>query len=158
MISQGSSMIEGELAFSRSSLAGLLIPLIGAPERLFTSTRRRSSSFLLVLTASKRKPLRAQRSAAYRRAAAVRDGLISRSPPPLRAGFGHRALRVARSSRDHFELPVRGSFRGARRRDARRPVCAVFVVGASRLKLAAFGILAFAVPLWVLPLTSRAGS
>ena len=62
-ISQGSSMIEGGMAFSAlfgPALAGLLIPLIGAPNVLYVDAATFLVSFLLVVTlVPKRKPLRA---------------------------------------------------------------------------------------------------
>ena len=63
LISQGNSLIEGGTAFSAlvgPALAGLLIPLIGAPNVLYVDAATFLVSFLIVLTlVPKRKPLRA---------------------------------------------------------------------------------------------------
>ena len=168
MISQGSSMIEGGMAFSAlfgPALAGLLIPLIGAPNVLYVDAATFLVSFLLVLTlVPKRKPLRApaQRGLLAGLRFVARDGLIGPLTATV-AGFGFVVTALSASlaffAYDHFESSrIAGLFFAALGAGTLvGTVCAVFIVRrVAPLKLAAFGILAFAVPLWVLPLTSRA--
>jgi predicted MFS family arabinose efflux permease len=168
MIAQGSSMIEGGMAFSAlfgPALAGLLIPLIGAPNVLYVDAATFLVSFLLVLTlVPRRKPLRApaQRGLLAGLRFVARDGLIGPLTATV-AGFGFVVTALSASlaffAYDHFESSrVAGLFFAALGAGTLvGTVCAVFIVRrVAPLKLAAFGILAFAVPLWVLPLTSRA--
>ena len=167
-ISQGSSLIEGGMAFSAlfgPALAGLLIPLIGAPNVLYVDAATFLVSFLLVLTlVPKRKPLRApaQRGLLAGLRFVTRDGLIGPLTATV-AGFGFVVTALSASlaffAYDHFESSrIAGLFFAALGAGTLvGTVCAVFVVRrVAPLKLAAFGILAFAVPLWVLPLTDSA--
>ena len=168
LISQGSSLIEGGMAFSGligPALAGLLIPLIGAPNVLYVDAATFLVSFLIVFTlVPKRKPLRApaQRGLLAGLRFVARDGLIGPLTATV-AGFGFvvTALSAALAffAYDHFESSrIAGLFFAALGAGTLvGTVCAVFIVRrVAPLKLAAFGILAFAVPLWVLPLTSQA--
>ncbi len=168
LISQGSSLIEGGMAFSAligPALAGLLIPLIGAPNVLYVDAATFLVSFLIVLTlVPKRKPLRApaQRGLLAGLRFVVRDGLIGPLTATV-AGFGFVVTALSASlaffAYEHFESSrIAGLFFAALGAGTLvGTVCAVFVVRrVAPLKLAAFGILAFAVPLWVLPLTSQA--
>ncbi len=130
-ISQGSSLIEGGMAFSAlfgPALAGLLIPLIGAPNVLYVDAATFLVSFLLVLTlVPKRKPLRAPAQRGL--LAGLRFVVARRADRPAhrhRRGLRvrrHRAVGVARVLRVRplRELADRRPvLRGARRRDARR--------------------------------------
>ena len=164
-ISQGSSMIEGGMAFSAlfgPALAGLLIPLIGAPNVLYVDAATFLVSFLLVLTlVPKRKPLRApaQRGLLAGLRFVARDGLIGPLTATV-AGFGFVVTALSASlaffAYDHFESSrIAGLFFAALGAGTLvGTISAVFIVRrVAPLKLAAFGILAFAAPLWVLPLT-----
>jgi predicted MFS family arabinose efflux permease len=122
-------------------------------------------SFLLVLTlVPKRKPLRApaQRGLLAGLRFVVRDGLIGPLTATV-AGFGFVVTALSASlaffAYETFESSrIAGLFFAALGAGTLvGTVCAVFIVRrVAPLKLAAFGILAFAVPLWVLPLTSQA--
>jgi predicted MFS family arabinose efflux permease len=168
LISQGSSMIEGGMAFSAllgPALAGLLIPFIGAPNVLYVDAATFLVSFVLLLTlVPRRKPLRAptQRGLLAGLRFVVRDGLLGPLTATV-AGFGFVVTALSASlavfAYDHFESSrIAGLFFAALGAGALvGTVCAVFIVKRiAPLRLAAFGILAFAVPLWVLPLTSNA--
>ena len=168
LISQGSSLIEGGMAFSAligPALAGLLIPLIGAPNVLYVDAATFLVSFLIVFTlVPKRKPLRApaQRGLLAGLRFVARDGLIGPLTATV-AGFGFVVTALSASlaffAYDHFESSrIAGLFFAALGAGTLvGTVFAVFIVRrVAPLKLAAFGILAFAVPLWVLPLTSQA--
>jgi predicted MFS family arabinose efflux permease len=168
LISQGSSLIEGGMAFSGligPALAGLLIPLIGAPNVLYVDAATFLVSFLIVFTlVPKRKPLRApaQRGLLAGLRFVARDGLIGPLTATV-AGFGFVVTALSASlaffAYDHFESSrIAGLFFAALGAGTLvGTVFAVFIVRrVAPLKLAAFGILAFAVPLWVLPLTSQA--
>ena len=168
LISQGSSMIEGGMAFSAlfgPALAGLLIPLIGAPNVLYVDAATFLVSFVLLLAlVPRRKPLRthAQHGILAGLRFVVRDGLLGPLTATV-AGFGFVVTALSASlavfAYDHFESSrIAGLFFAALGAGALvGTICAVFVVRrVAPLRLAAFGILAFAVPLWVLPLTSNA--
>jgi MFS family permease len=168
LISQGSSAIEGGMAFSAllgPALAGLLIPFLGAPNVLYVDAATFLVSFVLLFTlVPKRKPLRApaQRGLLSGLRFVVRDGLLG--PLTLTvAGFGFVVTALSASlavfAYDHFESSrIAGLFFAALGAGSLvGTVCAVFIVKrVAPLRLAGFGILAFAVPLWVLPLTSNA--
>jgi len=167
-IAQANSAIEGGSAFAvlaGPALAGILIPILGAPNVLYVDAATFLVSFLLVLTlVPKRKPLRApaQRGLLAGLRFVARDGLIGPLTATV-AGFGFVVTALSASlaffAYDHFESSrIAGLFFAALGAGTLvGTVCAVFIVRrVAPLKLAAFGILAFAVPLWVLPLTSRA--
>jgi predicted MFS family arabinose efflux permease len=168
LISQGSSMIEGGMAFSAlvgPALAGLLIPFLGAPNVLYVDAATFLVSFLLLFTlVPRRKPLRApsQRGLLSGLKFVLRDGLLGPLTATV-AGFGFVVTALSASlavfAYDHFESSrIAGLFFAALGAGSLvGTICAVFIVKrVAPLKLAAFGILAFAVPLWVLPMTSNA--
>jgi predicted MFS family arabinose efflux permease len=168
LISQGSSLIEGGMAFSAligPALAGLLIPFLGAPNVLYVDAATFLVSFVLLLTlVPRRKPLRApaQRGLLSGLRFVARDGLLGPLTATV-AGFGFVVTALSASlavfAYDNFESSrIAGLFFAALGAGSLvGTICAVFVVKrVAPLKLAAFGILAFAVPLWVLPMTSNA--
>lgn len=163
-MSQANSLIEGGSAFAAligPALAGVLIPFIGAPNVLYVDAATYLIAFLLVLTfVPRRKPL----------TGAVRSGVLA----GLQFVFGDRLLGPLAGAviatgffgagmsaglpvyaYDEFDGSARiaGLFYAAL--GAGALVGSLVAVAAVRkvapLRLAGFAVLAFAVPLWVLP-------
>ena len=164
LMSQGNSVIEGGAAFAAligPALAGLLIPIIGAPNVLYVDAATYAVAFLLVLVfVPKRKPLQA----------AVQHGVLAglrflredRLLGPLAlivVAFGFFSAGMSAGlpfyAFDEFEGSSRiaGLFYTAL--GAGALVGSLVAVGMVRkvapLRLSGFAMLAFAVPLWVLP-------
>jgi predicted MFS family arabinose efflux permease len=163
-MSQANSMIEGGAAFAAlvgPALAGLLIPFIGAPNVLYVDAATYLIAFLLVLTfVPRRKPVEA----------GVRSGVLAglqflfrdRLLGPLAAAvIGTGFLGAGMSAGlpvyayDQFDGSARiaGLFYAALGAGALvgSLVAVVAVRRVAPLRLAGFAVLAFAVPLWVLP-------
>jgi predicted MFS family arabinose efflux permease len=167
LISQANSSIEGGTAFAAiigPALAGVLIPFIGAPNVLYVDAATFLVSFLILLTlVPKRKPLResGRRGVLAGLRFVVRDRLLGPLTATV-AGFGFivSALSAALPvfAYDAFSSRVAGLFYAALGAGALvGTIFAVFLVRrVAPLRLASFGILAFAVPLWVLPMTEQA--
>ena len=166
-ISQANSAIEGGTAFAGivgPALAGVLIPFLGAPNVLYVDAATYVVSFaILLLLVPKRKPLHAPARRGV--LAGLRFVLADRLLGPLTAtvaGFGFivSALSAALPvfAYEAFSARIAGVFYAALGAGALvGTICAMFVVRRiAPLKLASLGILAFAVPLWVLPVTSQA--
>ena len=163
-MSQANSTIEGGTAFAAligPALAGVLIPLIGAPNVLYVDAATYGVAFLLVLIfVPKRKPLQA----------AVQHGVLAglrflrydRLLGPLAlaiVAFGFLSAGMSAGlpfyAFDEFEGSSRiaGLFYTALGAGALvgSVVAVAFVRRVSPLRLSGFAMLAFAVPLWVLP-------
>lgn len=164
LMSQGNSLVEGGAALAAMlgpALAGLLIPFIGASNVLYVDAATYLVAFLLVLLfVPRRKPL----------AGAVQSGVLAgvrflasdRFLGPVAAvvvvtgflGAGLSAgLPVYAFSEFDGSSRIAGLFYAAL--GAGALVGSLVAVAAVRkvapLRLAAFGILAFSLPLWVLP-------
>jgi MFS family permease len=163
-MSQANSTIEGGTAFAAligPALAGVLIPLIGAPNVLYVDAATYGVAFLLVLIfVPKRKPLQA----------AVQHGVLAglrflrydRLLGPLAlaiVAFGFLSAGMSAGlpfyAFDEFDGSSRiaGLFYTALGAGALvgSVVAVAFVRRISPLRLSGFAMLAFAVPLWVLP-------
>jgi MFS family permease len=164
LMAQGNSMIEGGTAFAGlvgPALAGVLIPFLGAPNVLYVDAATFAVSFLILFAlVPQRQPLRAPaQNGVFAGLRFVFDDGLLRPLVGTIAGFGFivpalsAALPVfafeafdgsARTAGLFYTSLGAGALVGT--------VGAVFVVKrVAPLKLAALGILAFAVPLWVLP-------
>jgi MFS family permease len=166
LMSQGNSLIEGGTAFAAligPALAGLLIPFIGAPNVLYVDAATYGIAFLVVLVfVPKRKPL----------AAAARRGVLAglrflaqdRLLAPLAGvvtSFGFLSAGMSAGlpvyAFDEFDGNARiaGLFYAAL--GAGALVGSLAAVLAVRrvppLRLSGLAMLAFTVPLWVLPVT-----
>ncbi|MGH3078624.1 MAG: MFS transporter [Gaiellaceae bacterium] len=164
LMSQTNSMIEGGAAFAAligPALAGVLIPFIGAPNVLYVDAATYLVAFLLVLTfVPRRKPV----------VAAVQSGVLAglrfvsgdRLLGPLAAaviatGFFGAGMSAGLPvyAYDEFQGSARiaGLFYAALGAGALvgSLVAVLAVRKIAPLRLAGFAILAFAVPLWVLP-------
>jgi MFS family permease len=163
-MSQANSSIEGGSAFAAMmgpALAGLLIPVIGAPNVLYVDAATYLVSFLLVLVfVPRRKPL----------AGAVQHGVLAglrfllrdRLLAPLAAtvvAFGFLGAGMSAGlpvyAYDEFDGSARiaGLFYAALGAGALvgSLVAVVAVRKIAPLRLAGFAVLAFALPIWVLP-------
>jgi len=163
-MSQANSSIEGGGAFAAligPAIAGLLIPFIGAPNVLYVDAATYFIAFLLVLTfVPRRKPV----------TAAVQHGVLAglrflrqdKLLAPMAATvvvFGFLSAGMSAGlpvyAYDEFDGSswIAGLFYTALGAGALvgSLVAVVAVRKVAPLRLAAFGILAFAVPLWVLP-------
>jgi len=163
-MSQANSLIEGGTAFAAligPALAGVLIPIIGAPNVLYVDAATYFISFLLILTlVPRRKPL----------GAAVQHGVLAglhfllrdRLLAPLAAtviAFGFLGAGMSAGlpvyAFDEFDgsSTIAGLFYAAL--GAGAIVGSLVAVAAVRkvapLRLSGFAALAFTVPLWVLP-------
>jgi predicted MFS family arabinose efflux permease len=164
LMSQGNSLIEGGAAFSAligPALAGLLIPVIGASNVLYVDAATYLVAFLLVLTlVPRRKPVAAV--ARQKVLAGVRFLLGDKLLGPIAAvvvGVGFlmpgvsAALPVYAFAEFDGSARIAGLFYAAL--GAGALVGSIVAVAAVRkvapLRLSAFAMLAFAVPLWVLP-------
>jgi predicted MFS family arabinose efflux permease len=163
-MSQANSSIEGGSALAAMlgpAVAGLLIPLIGAPNVLYVDAATYLLAFLLVLVfVPRRKPLAAavQHGALAGLRFLARDRLLA----PMAAvvvGFGFLGAGMSAGlpvyAYDEFDGSswIAGLFYSALGAGAVvGSVLAVFAVKRiPPLRLAALGILAFSIPLWVLP-------
>ena len=169
LLAQGNSMIEGGTAFAAllgPALAGVLIPFLGAPNVLYVDAATFAISFLILLTlVPKKKPLRApaQRGVLAGLRFVVHDGLLGPMTITI-AGFGFivsalsAALPVFAYDAFHGSARIAGLFYTSL--GAGALVGTIFAVMIVRrvapLRLATLGILAFAVPLWLLPVASSA--
>ncbi len=169
LLAQGNSMIEGGTAFAAllgPALAGVLIPFLGAPNVLYVDAATFAISFLILLTlVPKKKPLRApaQRGVLAGLRFVVHDGLLGPMTITI-AGFGFivsalsAALPVFAYDAFHGSARIAGLFYTSL--GAGALVGTIFAVMIVRrvapLRLATLGILAFAVPLWILPVASSA--
>lgn len=169
LLAQGNSMIEGGTAFAAllgPALAGVLIPFLGAPNVLYVDAATFAISFLILLTlVPKKKPLRApaQRGVLAGLRFVVHDGLLGPMTITI-AGFGFivsalsAALPVFAYEAFHGSARIAGLFYTSL--GAGALVGTIFAVMIVRrvapLRLATLGILAFAVPLWLLPVASSA--
>jgi predicted MFS family arabinose efflux permease len=164
LMSQGNSLIEGGAAFAAligPALAGLLIPFIGAPNVLYVDAATYFVAFLLVLAfVPRRKPVMA--AARQRVLAGVRFLLGDRLLAPLAAAvvaFGFLGAGLSAGlpfyAFDEFEGSARiaGLFYTALGAGALvgSLVAVVAVRKVAPLRLSGFAMLAFVVPLWVLP-------
>ena len=161
---QGNSMIEGGTSFAGligPALAGLLIPVLGAPNVLYLDAATFFVSFLIVLTlVPKRKPLHAP--AVRGVLAGLKFVLADRLLAPLTLtviGFGFIISALSPAllvfARDSFgSARIAGLFYTALGAGALAgTIAAVAIVRkVAPLKMATFGILAFAAPLWLLPM------
>jgi predicted MFS family arabinose efflux permease len=164
MMSQANSLIEGGAAFAAligPALAGVLIPVIGAPNVLYVDAATYFVAFLLVLAfVPRRKPL----------AAAVEHGVLAgvhflvrdKLLAPLAAtviGFGFLGAGMSAGlpfyAFEEFDGSARiaGLFYAALGAGALVGSLAavVLVRRFPPLRLAGFGALAFVVPMWTLP-------
>ena len=167
LISQANSSIEGGTAFAAivgPALAGVLIPFVGAPNVLYLDAATFLVSFaILFALVPKRKPLHepARRGVLAGLRFVLRDRLLGPLTATV-AGFGFivSALSAALPvfAYEAFSSRVAGLFYASLGAGALvGTVCAVvFVRRVAPLKLAALGILAFAVPLWLLPVAEQA--
>ena len=169
LLAQGNSMIEGGTAFAAllgPALAGVLIPFLAAPNVLYVDAATFAISFLILLTlVPKKKPLRApaQRGVLAGLRFVVHDGLLGPMTITI-AGFGFivsalsAALPVFAYEAFHGSARIAGLFYTSL--GAGALVGTIFAVMIVRrvapLRLATLGILAFAVPLWLLPVASSA--
>ena len=163
-MSQANSAIEGGTAFAAligPALAGLLIPLIGAPNVLYVDAATYLVAFLLVLTfVPRRKPV------AGAQAGGVLDGVRFLLRDTLLApvavivvAFGFLASGMSAGIPVYAYAEFDGSSRIAglfyAALGAGAVVGSIVAVMAVRrvapLRLAGFAILAFVVPIWVLP-------
>ena len=164
LMSQGNSLIEGGSAFAAligPASAGMLIPFIGASNVLYVDAATYLVAFLLVLTfVPRRKPV--ETPARPQALAGVRFLLADKLLGPLAAvvvGFGlvmpgiSAGLPVYAFDAFDGNARIAGLFYGAL--GAGALVGSLLAVAAVRkvapLRLSAFAMLAFAVPLWVLP-------
>jgi MFS family permease len=168
LLVQGNTMIEGGTSFAAlagPALAGLLIPILGAPNVLYVDAATFLVSFLIVLAlVPKRKPLRAP--AQHGVLAGLKFVLGDRLLAPLTAtiiGFGFVVSAMSPAllvfARDTFgSARIAGLFYTSLGAGALvGAIAAVFVAKKlAPLTMAAFGLLAFALPLWVLPATPPA--
>jgi predicted MFS family arabinose efflux permease len=164
VMSQGNSLIEGGAAFAAMmgpALAGLLIPFLGASNVLYVDAATYLVAFLLVLVfVPRRKPIvGAVQSGVL---AGVRFLLADRFLGPIAAvvvvtgflGAGLSAgLPVYAFSEFDGSSRIAGLFYAALGAGALcgSLVAVVAVRKVAPLRLAAAGILAFSIPLWVLP-------
>ena len=164
LMSQGNSLIEGGSAFAAligPATAGMLIPFIGASNVLYVDAATYLVAFLLVLAFVPRRK-RVESHARPRALAGVRFLLGDKLLGPLAAvvvGFGLVMPGIAAGlpvyAFDAFDGNARiaGLFYAAL--GAGALVGSLLAVVAVRrvapLRLSAFAMLAFAVPLWVLP-------
>ena len=162
-ISQANSLIEGGTAFAAlggPALAGLLIPFIGAPAVLYIDAATYLVSFLLILAfVPRRKPIAAR--AADGVLAGLRFLLRDQLLGPMAAtvvAFGFLTAGMSAAlpfyAFDEFDSArVAGLFYTALGAGALvGSLAAVAVVQRVKpLRLAGMAILAFALPLWVLP-------
>jgi predicted MFS family arabinose efflux permease len=164
LMSQGNSLIEGGSAFARllgPAVAGLFIPIIGAPNVLYLDAATYLVAFLLVLVfVPRRKPVAA--GARQKVLAGVRFIFGDRLLGPV-AGvvvvFGFLSAGLSAGlpvyAYEEFDGSARiaGLFYAAL--GAGAVVGSIVAVGVVRkvapLRLSGLGILAFAVPLWVMP-------
>ena len=164
LMSQGNSLIEGGAAFAAMmgpALAGLLIPFIGASNVLYVDAATYLIAFVLVLTfVPRRKPVAAAAQSGV--LGGVRFLINDRFLGPIAAivtltgllGAGLSAgLPFYAFSEFDGSSRIAGLFYAAL--GAGALVGSLVAVAAVRkvapLRLAVFGILAFAIPLWVLP-------
>ena len=163
-MSQANSSIEGGTAFAAlvgPALAGVLIPFIGAPNVLYVDAATYLVAFLLILAlVPRRKPV----------AAAVQHGVLAglrfllsdKLLAPMAAtvvAFGFLSAGMSAGlpvyAYDEFDGSswIAGLFYAALGAGALvGSLLAIVVVRkVAPLRLAAFGILAFSIPLWVLP-------
>jgi predicted MFS family arabinose efflux permease len=167
LISQANSSIEGGTAFAAivgPVLAGVLIPFLGATNVLYLDAATFLISFaILFALVPKRKPLHepARRGVLAGLRFVLRDGLLGPLTVTV-AGFGFivSALSAALPvfAYEAFSSRIAGLFYASLGAGALvGTICAVvFVRRIAPLKLAALGILAFAVPLWLLPVAEQA--
>jgi MFS family permease len=165
LMSQGNSLIEGGSALAAligPALAGLLIPLLGAPSVLYVDAATYAVSFLLILAfVPRRKPVAAE-AVEHGALAGLRFLLHDRLLAPMAVtviGFGFLSAGLSAG------LPVYAfeEFNGSSRiaglfyaaLGAGALVGSLLAVVAVRkvtpLRLAGFAMLAFPIPLWVLP-------
>jgi predicted MFS family arabinose efflux permease len=163
-MSQANSSIEGGTAVAAlvgPALAGALIPLIGAPNVLYVDAATYLVAFLLVLVfVPRRKPI--ESTVQHGVLAGLRFLRHDRLLAPMAAtvvGFGFLGAGMAAGlpvyAYDEFDGSswIAGLFYAAIGAGAVvGSILAVIVVKrVAPLRLAAFGILAFSVPMWVLP-------
>lgn len=168
LLVQGNSMIEGGTSFAGligPALAGLLIPFLGAPNVLYVDAATFLVSFAILLTlVPKRKPLHAPAQhgvlaglrfvfgdplLAPLTLTVVGFGFIMSGLSPALIVFANEAFGSARIAGLFFTALGAGALVGT--------IAAVFIAKKlAPLKMATFGILAFAVPLWVLVTTPPA--
>jgi predicted MFS family arabinose efflux permease len=164
LMSQGNSLIEGGSAFAAlagPALAGLLIPFIGASNVLYVDAATYLVAFVLVLVfVPRRKPLGAPPQSGV--LAGVRFLLADRFLGPVSAvvvltGFLGAGMSAGLPvyAFDEFDGSARiaGLFYAALGAGALvgSMLAVLAVKRVPPLRLAALGIVAFAVPLWVLP-------
>lgn len=164
LMSQGNSLVEGGAAFAAMmgpALAGLLIPFLGASNVLYVDAATYLVAFVIVLVfVPRRKPLTGTVQSGV--LAGVRFLVSDRFLGPVAAvvvvtgflGAGMSAgLPVYAFSEFEGSSRIAGLFYAAL--GAGALVGSLVAVAAVRkvapLRLAAFGILAFSLPLWVLP-------
>jgi MFS family permease len=165
---QGNSMIEGGTSFAAligPALAGLLIPFLGAPNVLYLDAATFLLSFaILLVLVPKRKPLGApaqtgvlaglrfvltDRLLAPLTLTALSFGFILAFLSPALIVYANETFGSARIAGLFFTALGAGALVGT--------IVAVFVAKRmAPLKMATLGILAFSVPLWVLPTTPEA--
>jgi MFS family permease len=163
-MSQANSSIEGGSALAAMlgpAIAGLLIPFIGAPNVLYVDAATYLVAFLLVLVfVPRRKPLAA--AAQHGVLAGLRFLARDRLLAPMAAvvvGFGFLGAGMSAGlpvyAYDEFDGSswIAGLFYSALGAGAvvGSVLAAVAVNRIPPLRLAALGILAFSIPLWVLP-------
>jgi predicted MFS family arabinose efflux permease len=164
LTSQGNSLIEGGSAFAAllgPAIAGLLIPILGAPNVLYVDAATYLVAFVLVLTfVPRRKPIAA--AARQKALAGVRFVFRDRLLGPMAGvvvAFGFLSAGLAAGlpfyAYDEFEGSSRiaGLFYTALGAGALAgSLAAVMAVRrVPPLRLSGLAMLAFAVPLWVLP-------
>ena len=168
LLVQGNSMIEGGTSFAGltgPALAGLLIPFLGAPNVLYVDAATFLVSFAILVTlVPKRKPLHApaqhgvlgglqfvlrDRLLAPLTLTVVGFGFIVSALSPALLVFANEAFASARIAGLFYTALGAGALAGT--------IVAVLVAKKlAPLTMATIGILAFAVPLWVLPATPAA--
>jgi hypothetical protein len=164
LMSQGNSLIEGGAAFSAligPALAGLLIPIIGAPNVLYVDAATYFVAFVLVLVFVPRRKALTQ-AVQHGVLAGVRFLLSDRLLTPLAAtviafGFLGAGMSAGLPFYAYDELGgsarVAGLFYAAL--GAGALVGSLAAIALVRkfppLRLAGFGAIAFVVPMWVLP-------
>jgi predicted MFS family arabinose efflux permease len=168
LLVQGNSMIEGGTAFAAligPALAGLLIPFLGAPNVLYVDAATFLASFVILLAlVPKRRPVHAHaqhgvlaglrflardRLLAPLTLTVVGFGFVVSAMSPALLVFANETFGSARIAGLFYTALGAGALVGT--------VVAVFVAKKmAPLTMAALGILAFAVPLWVLPATPSA--
>jgi predicted MFS family arabinose efflux permease len=164
LMSQANSSIEGGAAFAAllgPALAGLLIPLIGAPNVLYVDAATYAIAFLLVLVfVPKRKPLHeAVRHGVLAGLRFLRQDRLLGQLALAVVGFGFLGAGLSAGLPFYAFEEFEGSSRIAglfyTALGAGALVGSFVAVGAVRkvspLRLSGFAMLAFAVPLWVLP-------